>query len=50
MELFDQCDLAEIECEKLFPGERLVVCLNSSLRAERARKRSELLEQTEKVP
>ena len=48
MGLFDRCDLAEIECEELFRGERLVVCLNPTLRAERARKRNELLEQTEK--
>lgn len=47
MELFDQRDLAEIQCEEHFPGERLVVCLNPALRAERARKREELLAVTE---
>ena len=33
-----------------FPGERLMVCLNPRLRAERARKREELLVATGKVP
>lgn len=47
LELFDQTDLAEIQCEEHFPGERLVVCCNPSLRAERTRKRNELLEVTE---
>lgn len=47
MELFDQQDLVEIECEEDFPGERLVVCLNPNLRHERSRKRTALLEQTE---
>jgi transposase len=47
MELFDQRDLAEVRCEEAFPGERLVVCLNPALRAERTRKRAELLEVTQ---
>ena len=33
-----------------FPGERLLVCLNPRLRAERARKREELLQATERIP
>ncbi|NBB81205.1 MAG: IS1634 family transposase [Verrucomicrobia bacterium] len=48
MELFDKRDLVEIRCEEDFPGERLVVCLNPALREERARKRAELLEATER--
>ena len=32
-----------------FPGERLLVCLNPYLRRERARKREELLRDTEKI-
>ena len=32
-----------------FPGERLLVCLNPRLRAERARKREELLQATERI-
>src|SRR5690606_15343808 len=47
LELFDQTDLAEIQCEEHFPGERLVACLNPNLRAERTRKRAELLAVTE---
>lgn len=47
LELFDQIDLAEIECREHFPGERLVVCKNHYLREERTRKRSELLAITE---
>jgi len=47
MELFDKRDLAEIECPEHFAGERLVVCMNPALRAERSRKRSELLELSE---
>jgi len=46
-ELFDQRDLAEITSEEHFPGERLVVCRNPALAAERARKRTELLAVTE---
>ena len=45
--LFDQRDLAEITNDE-FPGERLVVCRNPLLAAERGRKRQELLQATEK--
>ena len=45
--LFDQRDLAEITSDA-FPGERLVVCRNPLLAAERGRKRQELLQATEK--
>jgi hypothetical protein len=44
--LFDEVNLAEITSEQ-FPGERLVVCRNPLVAAERARKRSELLRATE---
>jgi transposase len=44
--LFDRADLAEISHPD-FPGERLVACHNPLLAAERARKRSELLDATE---
>ena len=44
--LFDQRDLAEI-ADPGYPGERLIVCRNPLLRAERTRKRQELLEATE---
>ena len=37
--LFDSRDIAEITCPELYPGERLVVCHNPQLAAERARKR-----------
>ena len=47
MSLFDTQDLAEVTSEH-FPGERLVVCRNSALAEERARKREELLQATEK--
>jgi transposase len=45
--LFDQRDLASITSPD-FPGERLVVCRNPDLAAERTRKREELLAATEK--
>ena len=45
--LFDERDLGEIQDPELFPGERLIVCRNPQLRAERTRKREELLEATE---
>ena len=45
--LFDERDLAEITSEE-FPGERLIVCRNPLLAAERQRKRQELLAATEK--
>jgi transposase len=44
--LFDERDLAEVVSPD-FPGERLIVCRNPLLAAERARKRSELLAATE---
>jgi hypothetical protein len=44
--LFDETNLAEISSEQ-FPGERLVVCRNPAVAAERARKRGELLAATE---
>ena len=46
--LFDETDLAEITSAE-FPGERLVVCRNPVLAAERARKREALLVETETV-
>ena len=45
--LFDQRDMASITSPD-FPGERLVVCRNPDLAAERARKRENLLAATEK--
>ena len=45
--LFDQRDMASITSPD-FPGERLIVCRNPDLAAERARKREELLAATEK--
>jgi len=47
LSLFDERDLAEIESPD-FPGERLVVCRNPELAAERHRKRNELLDATER--
>ena len=47
--LFDQASLAEISCEKLYPGQRLVVCRNPLVAEQRARKRTELLAATEKA-
>ena len=44
--LFDEHDLAEITSDE-FPGERLIVCRNPLLAAERRRKRLELLAATE---
>ena len=46
LSLFDEVNLAEIT-SPLFPGERLVVCRNPAIAAERARKRAELLAATE---
>jgi len=48
LSLFDQQDLAEITSDD-FPGERLVACRNPVLAAERARKREDLLQATEKL-
>jgi len=47
LSLFDERDLAEITAPDLFPGERLIVCRNPELAADRARKREELLVATE---
>jgi hypothetical protein len=46
LSLFDQQNLAEIT-STAFPSERLVVCRNPAVAAERARKRTELLAATE---
>src|SRR6266545_565044 len=46
LSLFDQQNLAEI-AHPDYPGERLVCCRNPALAAERARKRTELLDATE---
>jgi transposase len=45
--LFDEQNLAEITAPGEFPGERLIVCRNPLVGAQRARKRSELLAATE---
>jgi Transposase DDE domain len=47
LSLFDQTSLAEITSQE-FPGERLIVCRNPQLAAERARKREDLLAATER--
>jgi len=47
LSLFDERDLAEIY-DPEYPGERLIVCRNPLLAEERARKRQELLEATER--
>jgi hypothetical protein len=47
LSLFDQRDMASITAPD-FPGERLIVCRNADLAAERARKREDLLAATEK--
>ena len=46
LSLFDETNLAEISSAE-FPGERLVVCRNPAVAAERARKRDDLLQATE---
>jgi len=46
LSIFDQADMAEIS-HPGFPGERLVLCRNPALAAERARKRDDLLAATE---
>jgi hypothetical protein len=46
LSLFDERNLAEISSDE-FPGERLVVCRNPAVAAERKRKRGELLAATE---
>lgn len=48
LSLFDERDLAEISAPEVFPGERLIVCRNRDLAAERTRKREELLVATER--
>lgn len=47
LSLFDQHDLAEISAPNDYPGERLAVCRNPLVAAERTRKRVELLQATE---
>ncbi len=47
LSLFDQRDLAEIT-DPAYPAERLIACRNPLLAEERARKRGELLEATER--
>ena len=47
MSFFDEQDVAEITHPD-YPGERLIVCRNPLLAAERARKRQELIEAAEK--
>ena len=47
LSLFDETNLAEIDAPDDYPSERLVVCRNPLVGAERARKRAELLDQTE---
>jgi hypothetical protein len=46
--LFDERDLVEITSPD-YPGERLIVCRNPALAAERGRKRGELLDATERA-
>jgi hypothetical protein len=48
MSLFDEQDLAEITSPD-YPGERLIACRNPALAADRARKREDLLQATEKL-
>jgi hypothetical protein len=48
LSLFDEQDLAEITSPD-FPGERLICCRNPVLADERARKREDLLQATEKL-
>ena len=48
LSVFDELNLAEIACEPLYPGQRLVVCRNPLVAADRARTRQELLQGTEK--
>ena len=47
LSLFDETNLAEITSDE-FPDERLVICRNPHLAAERARKREDLLKATER--
>ncbi len=48
LSLFDERDMAEIASDD-YPGERLIVCRNPELAAERTRKRAELIAATEKA-
>ena len=48
LSLFDERDLAEISAPEMFPDERLIVCRNRELAAERQRKREALLSATER--
>ena len=48
LSLFDEVNLAEITAPGDYPGERLVVCRNPLVGAERTRKRSDLLAATER--
>ena len=48
MSLFDRTDLVEVKSDA-YPGERLMVCRNPLLGAERARKREALLQATERL-
>jgi transposase len=48
LSLFDEHDLAEIASDD-YPGERLVVCRNPLVAHERARKREDLLQATERA-
>jgi len=48
LSLFDEKDLAEVTDSENYPDERLIVCKNPLLAQQRARKREELLEATEK--
>jgi len=49
LSVFDEVNLAEIACEQLYPGQRLIVCRNPLVAEDRARTRSELLAGTEKA-
>ena len=46
--LFDRQALAEVTWPEKYPGQRLIICRNPLLAAERGRKRQQLLEATEK--
>jgi Transposase DDE domain len=48
LSLFDEQNLAEIEDAERYPGERLVVCRNPLVAADRRRKREALLDATER--
>src|SRR5207245_218168 len=48
LSLFDEPNLAEIASDD-YPGERLVVCRNPLVAAERARKREDLVQATERA-